>query len=144
MKGLLKPLGRCQSAGQYTKFDEVQVGEHTLNNLYVPPKLEYYMREKQRQEVELGIWTLMWFKILIAIGTTDGKVRRWGTFLLMMHTLAAVVLTPIAFWAAAVAGSFVWLGVAFMLLYDVQILNGWRVVFTVGPLNRASSPARGA
>lgn len=46
--------------------------------------------------------------------------------------------------AAFAAGSFVWLGVAFVLLYDVQILNGWRVVFTVGPINSASSPARGA
>lgn len=144
MKGQLKRLGRAQSAGQYTKFDEIELGEHALNNLYVPPKLEHYLRENQYREIELGIWTLMWFKILIALGTTDGKVRRWGTFLLSMHTLAAVVLTPIAFMAAFAAGSFVWLGVAFVLLYDVQILNGWRVVFTVAPINSASSPTRGA
>ncbi|MBR7945421.1 hypothetical protein [Burkholderia cenocepacia] len=142
MKGLLKPLGRGHAVGPYVKFDVIEVGDQTVYNLPVPGRLEHYM--KPHREVELGVWTLLWAKILIALATDDGKVHRYGTFLLVLHTLAAIVFTPLAFWAAASAGSFVWLGFAFMLLYDVQLLNGWRVVFTVGPINPASSPARGA
>jgi len=144
MKGQLKPLGHGRSFGQYTKFDVIEVGDQTVHGLHVPPRLEHCLRDARHQEVELGIWTFLWMRILIALATQDGKVHRWGTFLLVLHTLAAIVFTPLAFWAAAVAGSVVWLGFALMLLYVVQILNGWRIVFTVGPLNRASSPAPGA
>lgn len=143
MKGLLKPLGHARSFGQYTKFDVIEIGDQTVHNLNVPPRLEHYLRNARYQEVGLGIWTFLWMKILIVLATQDGKVHRWGTFLLTMHTLAAIVFTPLAFLAAAVAGSFVWLGFALMLLYDLQLLNGWRIVFTVGPL-ASTAPVRRA
>ena len=141
MRGLLKPLGQGRPFGQYTRFD-IEVGDQTVHNLHVPTRLERYLRNARYQGVGLGIWTFLWMKILIVLATDDGKVHRWGTFLLVLHTLAAIVFTPLALWAAASAGSFVWLGFAFMLLYDVQILNGWRIVFTVGPIASTSPPRR--
>lgn len=90
--GVVKMLGEGTAVGmKHERRSLVAIGDVSIRNLRIPRHLGNYVWAGD--DVALGVHSLLWFKFLLAVATTDGKVHRVGAFRTAIGAISGLAIT---------------------------------------------------